>query len=148
MLARLQEYFTTHLAPGADPDPRHGLNLAAAALLVEVARADFTIDDDEAGLIDALLADTLELRRDEIEELVGLARAEIDEGASLHQFTNLINQHYAIADKCKLMEQLWRVACADGRLDKYEEQLLRRLAELLHLRHGEFMQAKLAVTGG
>jgi len=148
MLARLQEFFGEHLAPGADSDPDHGRRLAAAALLIEVARADMRIDEGEAALVESLLVSTLGLARDEVDELVRLARAEIDEGASLHQFTHLINEHYAIEDKCRLMEQLWQVAWADGRIDKYEEQILRRLADLLHLRHAEFMQAKHAVLHG
>jgi len=145
MLSRLQDYFSTHLAPGVDPDPEHGINLAAAALLIEVARADVAVDEAEARCIEDLLVATLGLGRDEVGDLVELARAEIDEGASLHQFTHLINQHYDIAAKRRFMEQLWRVAWSDGRLHHYEEHLLRRLAELLHLRHHEFMKAKHAV---
>lgn len=147
MLARLQTYFADHLAPGADADADHAINLAAAALLIEIARADSEVDADEAATVDALLADTLALDPGEIAELVDLARAEIEGGASLFQFTHRINREYSIGDKRRLMEQLWRVAWADGRLDRYEEQLLRRLAELLHLRHSEFMRAKHAVIG-
>lgn len=147
MLAQLREYFRTHLEPGADPDPEHALNLGAAALLIEVARADDVIDDDEAGTIERLLVDTLGLTAAEVAELVELARAEIADGASLHQFTHLINQHYDIDARRRFMEQLWRVAWSDGRVDRYEEHLLRRLAELLHLRHHEFMKARHAVLG-
>ncbi len=147
MLARLQDYFRQHLEPGADPDPEHGINLAAAALLIEVARADVAVEEEEARLIERLLVDALGLAPAEVGELVQLAQDEIDEGASLHQFTHLINQHYGIADKRRFMEQLWRVAWTDGRVDAYEEHLLRRLAELLHLRHHEFMKAKHAVIG-
>jgi len=147
MLSRIQQFFTDHLQPGADPDREHGINLAAAALLLEVARADFTIDDDEAAIIERLLVDTLDLSEAEVAEIVALAQAEIAEGSSLHEFTRLINEHYTIADKRRFMEKLWRVAAADGRIDDYEEHLLRRLAELLHLRHPEFMKAKHAVIG-
>ncbi len=147
MLAQLREYFRTHLEPGADPDPEHAIKLAAAALLIEVARADVAIDEAEARVVERLLVDTLGLESAEVAELVALAQAEIAEGASLHQFTHLINQHYGIDDKRRFMEQLWRVAWSDGRVDRYEEHLLRRLAELLHLRHHEFMKARHAVLG-
>ena len=148
MLTRLQDYFRRHLEPGADPDPEHAIRLAAAALLIEVARADVEVEEAEARLIERLLVETLDLDPREVDELVELAQAEIAEGASLHQFTHLINQHYDVADKRRFMEQLWRVAWSDGRIDDYEEHLLRRLAELLHLRHREFMQARHAVLGG
>jgi uncharacterized tellurite resistance protein B-like protein len=147
VLSRLQEFFSEHLASGADPDPQHRLNLAAAALLIEIARADVAVGEDEARLIETLLMETLELGAGEVGEIVQLAREEVEEGTSLHQFTHLINRHFEVAEKIRLMEQLWRVAWSDGRLDRYEEHLLRRIAELLHLRHGEFIRARLAVTG-
>jgi uncharacterized tellurite resistance protein B-like protein len=147
MLGRLQSYFRERLAPGADDDPEHRRNLAAAALLIEVARADFEFDDDEQRAIETLLEQTLDLEPGEIAELVRLAHDESRDATSLHQFTRLVNESHSLDDKKRLMEALWRVAYADGRLDKYEEQLLRRIADLLHLRHAEFMRAKHSATG-
>ena len=147
MLGRLQSYFRERLAPGADDDPEHRRNLAAAALLIEVARADFEFDDDEQRAIETLLEQTLHLTSEEIAELVRLAHDESRDATSLHQFTRLVNESHSLDDKKRLMEALWRVAYADGRLDKYEEQLLRRIADLLHLRHAEFMRAKHSATG-
>lgn len=147
MLGRLQSYFRERLAPGADDDPEHRRNLAAAALLIEVARADFEFDDDEQRAIETLLEQTLHLTSEEIAELVRLAHDESRDATSLHQFTRLVNESHSLDDKKRLMEALWRVAYADGRLDKYEEQLLRRIADLLHLRHAEFMRAKHSAAG-
>ncbi len=89
---------------------------------------------------------TLDLGSDEVAEIVELAHEESREATSLHQFTRLINDSHELEDKKRLMTALWQVAYADGRLDKYEEQLLRRIAELLHLRHPEFIQAKHAAA--
>ena len=149
MLARIQSFFREQLAPDADGgDPEHRRNLAAAALLIEIARADFQFDDDEQAAIESALRGSLDLDDDEIAELVRLAGEESRDATSLHQFTRLVNETHEIADKCALMEQLWRVAYADGRIDRYEEQILRRIADLLHLRHAEFMQAKHAAAPG
>lgn len=142
MLPRLQEFFRERIAVEGGGDIDHRCNLAAAALLIEVARADFDFDDDEQAAIEALLVNTLDLEADEIAELVQLATEESREATSLHQFTRLIHETYSIERKRLLMEQLWRVAYADGRIDRYEEQLLRRIADLLHLRHREFMKAR------
>lgn len=142
MLGQLQSYFRERLAPDADDDPEHRRNLAAAALLIEVARADFAYDGEEERAIESLLEHTLGLGSDEVAELVRLAHEESREATSLHQFTRLIHESHSIDEKKRLMEALWRVAYADGHLDKYEEQLLRRIADLLHLRHGEFIRAK------
>lgn len=142
MISRLQSFFRERLAPDADDDPAHRRNLAAAALLIEVARADFDFDDAEQQTITGVLTATLDLTADEIAQIVDLAQEESREATSLHQFTRLINDSHELEDKKHLMTALWQVAYADGRLDKYEEQLLRRIGELLHLRHPEFIQAK------
>lgn len=148
MLSRIQEFFSAQLAPetGGAGAPDHRLNLATAALLIEIARADSDFDAREQARIESLLADTLELSHEEIAELVRLATEESREATSLHEFTRLVNESYSIAEKRRLMEQLWRVAYADGRIDRYEEQLLRRIADLLHIRHSEFIQARHAAA--
>ena len=142
MLSGLQSFFRERIAAESGGDSGHRRNLAAAALLIEIARADFDFDEDEQRAIEGLLTDTLDLQPEEIGELVRLATEESREATSLHQFTRLINETHSLEEKCRLMEQLWHVAFADGRIDRYEEQLLRRIADLLHLRHKEFMQAK------
>jgi len=146
MIGRLQNYFRERLSPEADDDPAHRRHLAAAALLVEIARADFDYSQDEEGAIRGALGNALALGSHELDELVELAREEAEEATSLHQFTRLINESHSIDDKRALMVDLWRVAYADGRVDEFEEHLLRRIADLLHLRHSEFMQAKHVAT--
>lgn len=146
MLGRIQAFFQERLAPDAGQDPQHRRHLAAAALLVEVARADFEFDADEQQTIRKLLADTLALGAAEVDEIVRLAHEESRDATSLHQFTRLVHESHSLDEKKQLMEALWRVAYADGRLDKYEEQLLRRIGDLIHLRHAEFIQAKHAAA--
>lgn len=143
MLARIQSFFREHLAPEpGDDDPAHRRSLAAAALLIEVARADFEFDTAEQETIRAALRATLDVTDEEIAELVRLAHEESRDATSLHQFTRLVHETHSLDEKKLLMEQLWRVAWADGRIDRYEEQILRRIADLIHLRHAEFIQAK------
>ncbi len=143
MLAKIQSFFQEHLAPeAAGEDGAHRRNLAAAALLIEVARADFDFDEAEQATIEAALRDSLDVTDEEIAELVRLAHEESRDATSLHQFTRLVHETHSLEEKKALMQQLWRVAWADGRIDRYEEQILRRVADLIHLRHGEFIQAK------
>ncbi len=147
MLHHLQAFFRERVAPDAgNADPAHRRNLAAAALLIEIARADFDFDGHEQEAIQSALRASLDLGDDEIAELVRLATEESRDATSLHQFTRLVNDSHSIDEKRALMRQLWRVAYADGRIDRYEEQILRRIADLIHLRHAEFMQAKHAAA--
>lgn len=122
----------------------HRLHLAAAALLVETARADFSEDQVEETALRSLLCETLELAPQEVDELLRQAAAQLDEATSLYDFTRVINDHYSATQKLELISCMWRVAYADGRLDKYEEYLIRQVAELTYVPHSDYIKAKLA----
>ncbi len=122
----------------------HRLHLAAAALLVETARADFSEDQVEDAALRSLLCETLELRPQEIDEILRQAVAQLDEATSLYDFTRVINDHYSATQKLELISCMWRVAYADGRLDKYEEYLIRQVAELTYVPHSDYIRTKLA----
>ena len=121
------------------------LELAAAALLVEVARADYHVDDEEEHAIGELLRQTLDLDEDEVESLIELAHEHSRDAVGLHPFTSVVHERFDAQEKVKLFECLWRVAFADGNIDKYEEHMLRRIAELLHVSHRDFIRTKLQV---
>ena len=144
MLKDLKKFFTENLDPTTSTDRKHTIEYATAALLIELAKSDFQEDELERALIIAMLRDTFELAEAEIEELVAIAETGSEEANDLFQFTQLVNQHYTHADKNKLVENLWLVAFADGRLDKYEEQFIRKVSGLLHLAHSEFINTKLS----
>ncbi|MBD3647379.1 MAG: TerB family tellurite resistance protein, partial [Pseudomonadales bacterium] len=67
-----------------------------------------------------------------------------DDANDLYQFTKLGNEHYSHADKERLLEKLWKVAYVDGRIDRYEEQFVRKVAGLLHLAHSSFIRTKIS----
>jgi len=125
----------------AGPD-QHGLQLATAALLFEMLRAD---DDEHPGERHALergLQKSFSLSDTETRQLAQLAEREAAESVSLYQFTGLINTHFTPHEKIRVVEMLWQVAYADGILDRYEEALVRKIAELIHVPHREFIQSK------
>ena len=121
----------------------HRQRLAAAALLIETARADFSEDGVEEAVLTTLLCETLGLDTAQVNELLVQASAQLDEAASLYDFTRVINDHYSAAQKLELITNMWRVAYADGRLDKYEEYLIRQVAELTYVPHSDYIRAKL-----
>jgi len=148
MLSRIKRYFEQRLLPDQEADEKtraRELQRATAALLIEVAKADFEQDDVERAAILATLRETFDLDEAMLEELVELAQAASKEANDVYQFTQLANEHYSYADKTKLVEYLWRVAFADGRLDRYEEQFIRKVAGLLHVSHLDFIKAKVDV---
>ena len=128
----------------SEDSKEHRMQIVAAALLIETARADFTQDGEEEAALEALLINSLLLTRAEVRNLVDLATQKVDESISLYEFTREINDHYSAPERARLIESMWRVAYADGRLDKYEEALIRQVAELTYVSHADFIRSKLA----
>jgi len=150
MLNSLRELFETHFqraVTGEEP-PAKTIELAAAALMVEISRADSSIDDAERAVIDAALLKHFHLSREEAGEILELAEKEVDHSVSLHDFTRVINDNLSAADKIRTVELLWRVAFADGVLDKYEEYFIRKIADLLYVSHRDYIQAKHRAADG
>lgn len=119
------------------------LDLAVAVLLLEVLRADYEVGAAERRQVVASIRDLLGLEAGECEQLLERAERRIDQSHDLYQFTSEVNRSYSAADKQRLIEGLWRVATADAVVHKYEEHLIRRVADLLHVPHRDFIAAKL-----
>jgi uncharacterized tellurite resistance protein B-like protein len=129
--------------PASDPAKQaHRLHLATAVLMIEIGSADFHIDEAELEALADALQQRFGLSSAELAELLELAHQQSQDSHSLHPFLRRINQHFDPQQKAAILEDLWRVAFADGRLDKYEEYHIRRIADLLHLPHSAFIRAK------
>jgi uncharacterized tellurite resistance protein B-like protein len=124
----------------------HQLQLAAAALLVEMSRADYVVGDAERQTMTHVLHTALGISTSEIEQLINLAHTSADRATSLYEFTSLINDHYSKQQKLALILSMWRVAYADDDLNKYEERLIRQVSDLIHVSHSDFMRMKLEVA--
>ena len=141
MLSRLKQLISQpDVADAIDASGR--VQRAAAALLIEVARADFNADPAEIDSVRAALSAVFELDERELDELIDDVCREVEQSGSLHPYTSLIHGAWDEARKIELMRALWRVAFADGRVDRYEEHILRRIADLLYLRHQDFIRSK------
>lgn len=151
MLSSICSFFDTFLKP-SDEDSKttkkHKVELACAALLLELSSADQHRDENEQKALVHILHTTFGLKDQELEQLQTLAEQEARSATSLFQFTSLINEAYGYDQKVLLLRQLWQVAYADGRLDRYEEHLIRKISDLLYLSHGDFIRAKLASKPG
>ena len=143
MLRAIQEFFQERLAAGPSGKfSQHSLQLATGALLFEMLRADYDEHPEEHAALERALQDCFSQSPDETRRLAELAEQEASDAVSLYQFTGLINQHFSAEDKIQVIEMLWRVAYADGRVDRYEEALVRKIADLIHVPHRDFIQAK------
>ena len=141
MINKIKAFFAKNVIE--DEDSLSGEQLATAALLIEVMVIDGNLGEDELVSISNTLAGMLKLSSEQVDELILLSRDEVAEATSLYQFTKEINTHFDHNKKMDLMTAMWRVAFADGHLDKHEEGIIRRVADLLHIRHSEYIKCKL-----
>mgnify|MGYP001071808391 CR=1 FL=1 len=149
MIDAIKNFFDTHLSV-EEPDQRSQsllpkADLASAALLIEVMNADHELSADETAEFLKVVKDCLEISDTDLKDIQRLAEEEAREATSLYEFTRLINDNYDYAQKCLLIENMWRVAFSDEKLDKYEEHLIRQITDLIYVSHSDFIRTKLKV---
>ncbi|MFT5693850.1 MAG: putative tellurite resistance protein B-like protein [Oceanicoccus sp.] len=152
MLAKIKLFFSQELSlsdkkNANDEEQESALQLAAAALLIELSRADYQQDRSEQISIENALQECFKLEPAQLEQLISLAEEENKDATSLYQFTSLIKDNYSSEQRFKLVKMLWQVALADGEISKYEDHLIRKVADLIYLSHSQFIKAKLDVIG-
>ncbi|MBW2609450.1 MAG: TerB family tellurite resistance protein [Deltaproteobacteria bacterium] len=126
----------------------HDIRIATCAILLEMANIDDEFSESEReGIISVLKKDHL-LSDEEVSELIKAAEEEIEGSIDLWRFTSLINKNYSIDEKIRIIETVWEIAYVDGKLDKHEDYLVHKLADLLRLTHKQLIDAKLKVLHG
>ncbi len=148
MLKTLKDLFDGLLSPLAltqaqHCDDDHALQLATAVLLVEVMRADATFAEDERDAIRRALAEKFALAADEADRLTELAETAARQATDLFAFTSRIDQCWDMPAKVRMIELMWGVAYADGRLSDHERHVMWRLADLLHIPQGAYVHARM-----
>ena len=145
MIKSLKSYLDNFLQESPDNDTSHKgkIELATAALMIEISLADENIGDNEYKTIKDMLLEQFHLDETQIDELISLAEDEVDRTVSLHEFTEVINNQLSATEKTSIIENLWRVAYADAHLHKYEEYYIRKISDLLHVSHSDFIKTKL-----
>ncbi|RZO80176.1 MAG: TerB family tellurite resistance protein [Halieaceae bacterium] len=118
------------------------LELTCAALMFEVARADFTVEATELDTVNALLTEQFDLAPEELLSVTEQAAQQADAATCLYEFTRTLNELASAEEKRALLAMMWRVAMADDVLSRYEEHLIRKVADLLYVPHSDFMAAK------
>jgi uncharacterized tellurite resistance protein B-like protein len=127
-------------------DSEQALRMATAALLLEVARADDDITDDERAVIRRVMENCYAVSPEQARELADAAERQTHAVTSLFPFTRLLTSECSIEDRIRIVRMLWEVSRADGRIDKHEEHLVRKVADLLYVPHSQFIRAKLQQT--
>jgi len=144
MLKSLTDFFQQYLGPATvtTSDKEHTLELCAAVLMLEIALADSGLDEKEQAVIETTIKQHFHMDEQEAETLVNLARQHLNHATSLHEFTSVVNESLSQPEKSILIELLWKVAGTDQVIDKYEEYFIRKISDLLHVSHKDYIRAK------
>ncbi len=146
MFAQLIDRISGALAtPGPDDsggDRDAAIRKATAILMIDVARADSVFDPAEFDSVLDRVSAHFGLTAQEAAELVNHADEEAERLTSLHDFTQLLHANLDEDEKSRVVGLLWEIAYADGRLDKYEDSLVLKISDLLHVSRGRVMRLK------
>lgn len=143
MIRKLRKMFNWPDAPGhMEDDGQDRIQLSTAVLLVEIARADHDRQDAEVTEMRKQLAANFGLSEDESLALLEAAETAVENSVSLHEFTRVLHDEMTYEEKTTVIEMLWRIALADNNLDKYEDYMIGKIADLLYIARGDVIRLK------
>jgi len=149
MIATLQALLKkyTHLPQDEPLDGEQALRMAAVALLIEVARADSRVNDEEHQVILRIIERCYSVSAGQALEIANAAEGYADELTSLYPLTRLLTSECSLEERVAIVRLLWEVTFADGHVDKHEEYLVRKVADLLYVPHNQFIRTRLQESG-
>ena len=119
------------------------LILSISILMIEVSKSDDSFDESEKLQIISILKEKFNLNDNQISTMIKIADEKNEDMISLYEWTSIINETYEYRLRVDVIKSLWDVAHADGKIDKYEDYTIRKIANLLYVKHEDFIRAKL-----
>lgn len=147
MLKNLFNHVVDAISPSGDDKSAesnrdHTLRMATAVLMVDVARADHVFEDEEHDRVLDLIERHFQLDAEEAAGIFNAATEEAEDLVSLHEFTQFLHSNLDEHEKARIVSLLWQIAYADGRLDKFEDSLVLKISDLLHVNRARVMRLK------
>ena len=148
LLEKIKHYFDHHIALAAsDGNTEEKLNVASAALLMEMLHMEASCENQKQDMILGLLTNTFGLPKDQASELMAIAEHKRRQATDYFEFTHYIGMEYTREQKLQLLESLWKIAFVDNNLAVDEEYLIDKVARLLFIPHVEVLQVRNRVRG-
>ena len=147
MIKKLRDLISNFSEKTEDADIQDisDLDNACAALLVEIAFADKDFNESEQDSLKKSLMECYKISEQDINEIIEDAETTVKESTSLYGYTRIVNDKFEYPNKLNLLKNMWKIAYADGSLDKYEEHLIRKTSDLIHISHSDYIKIKLEV---
>ena len=148
MMGLLKKYFTKTSDDATAAESvrtSRDVRIATCALLLEIANIDGRFSESEKKSVVEILQDSYQLSAEHATALMKAADEQLEKSIDLWHFAKLINENYSTEEKIRIIEMVWQIIYTDGKLDKHEDYLAHKLANLLRLSHEQLIEAKLKV---
>ena len=116
--------------------------ISAISLMIEVSLADEIMDISEIETLKKVLLEEFDVSEANLDSLISDAKNNQNSSTSLYEFTRKINDEYEFNEKKNLILSMWKIAYADGNIDKYEEYVIRKVSDLIYISHPDFIESK------
>lgn len=121
--------------------------LAAAALLIHVMSIDGQEKEQEHDKLRAILRKQFDLDDKQTDALIEAATAADREAIDLYRFTSLLNRSLDEAGRLRIVEMMWQIVYADGKVNEFEDNVIWRAADLLHVSSRDRIEMRRRVSG-
>ncbi|MCH7515921.1 MAG: TerB family tellurite resistance protein [Bacteroidetes bacterium] len=126
-------------------DRNKQLQIATAALFIEMAKADGEFTEEERENVIQSLQKQFNIDAVYVNELMELSKLKLKDSVSLFEFSNVVNENFTNEDKNILLKNLWRLIYTDKKLDKYEDRLIKIIGGMMKMDHKQIINAKLLI---
>ncbi|MBN1407513.1 MAG: TerB family tellurite resistance protein [Calditrichaceae bacterium] len=149
MLSKIEQFIKSNfmlVQEKSTPDQLdQKLKIATTALFLEMAYIDFNLEPEEEVQISKTLTELFGLDSSKVADLIEIAREEREDKSDIWTFAGLIKSNFTHEQKIHILEKLWTLIYTDGKVDKFEDRLIRKISTLLGLEHGEMISAKIKI---
>jgi uncharacterized tellurite resistance protein B-like protein len=121
------------------------IKVATCIVLLEIANADDDFTADEQAIVKGILQQRFGLTDPEVDTLMQEAARRIAASIDTWSLTRILATELPEGERIVIMEAIWRVIYADGRLAGYEDALVHKLSFLLDLTHDQLIVAKMKI---
>ncbi len=123
-------------------DINHTLQLATCILLIEVSKSDDDFDIHEQEKIKKLIQNKFNLTIEELNHIFSVSSDSHTNMTSLFEWTGIINNECRYEEKLVIIGFMWDIAFTDSKIDKYEDYTIRKVSELIYVKHKDFIALK------
>ena len=116
--------------------------ISAACLLLSIAKADDKIEENEIELTREIIKDFFNLDNILSNTIIDKAKNELNEATDLFEFGKELNKSFSYQDKIDFIFCTYEIGLADKILDKNEEYLIKKIANILNVHNEDLIAVK------